>query len=183
MQPTGVSILSLVLATVLSYGSRGNCSGTGFVRGQLGYVSDETKTGTTTTDSSRQYIDFTAGIYVMDNGLAIIGEYGLEKTKESQVNGDRSSYGAGIGWYSQSPIGMYVEGLYFISSEFDRSGTTYKGNGLSFGAGVRADLSKVVLVAGMTYETFTYNKTDTGALSPVRKESHIAPRLGVQIEF
>jgi hypothetical protein len=150
----------------------------------LGYVSDEVTNGKAKTTTSRQYIDFAGGVYVMDNGLTIFGQYGMEKVQESStVNGNRTSYGVGLGWHSQSTIGMYVEGLYYISSEYEVSGTTYKGNGLDFAAGVKADLSKVILVAGMAYETFTYAKTQAGPLNPSRKETHLAPRLGIQIGF
>lgn len=175
--------LSLVTASMWN----SSASAQGLVRGSFGYGLDEISQSNTTDKTTRMYIDFMGG-YKFTETWAILAKYAMEKvtivnSPGATINGNRTSYGAGIGWSSADQVGMYAEAIYYLNSEYDVGGTTYKGWGYHVGTGLKVNLSSVFLMAGFGYDGFVYGSTQSGSLSPKRKEAHLAPRIGIQVEF
>lgn len=172
----------LVLFSLISL----NAFADGMFRFDFGYVMDDKAQGATDNKETRQLMDF-AGGYIWPVGFVVLGQYAMEKdistgggtTNES----NRTSYGPGIGWISRQAVGAYITGTYYFSSKYVASGINYDGTGYQLDVGLRVDLSKVFLLAGMSYEAFEYTKNNSTALSPSVKHSHIDPRIGVQFEF
>jgi hypothetical protein len=173
-------IVSLALA-VISF----NAFADGLFRADFGYVMDETNNGSD-TKNSRQLIDV-YGAYVFDQGWLILGEYAMEKDDStsggSTTEGNRTSFGPGFGWMSRDPVGMYATATYFFSSKYNVNGSSYDGWGYQIELGLKVDLSKVFLTTGLAYEAFDYSKNNGNSLSPDYKQNHIAPHVGLQIEF
>ncbi len=172
-------LLSLALASASTYAS-------GLIRGDFGYVSESKTTGGAETTTSRQTIEV-AGGFMWPSGMALFGQY-MMGTDTSTSGGStttdhRASYGPGIGYYSRAPMGFYVAGTYYFSSKLETPSVTYEGKGYQVDLGIKASFGNVAAVAGLAYDSFEYNKTSTGPLSPSDKITFIGPRIGVQMEF
>ncbi len=172
---------------ILLFVCASNAHADGLVRAGFGYGLDSLDTGGGESKTTRQYMDFGGGYKFASSGFAILGQYSKETVNTtspgSSVTGNRTSYGAGVGWFSPSSIGVYGDAIYFISSEFEQSGTTYSGGGYVAEFGMKVDISQVFLTAGFAYEGFTYTKTQSGSLTHDRVEKHLAPRIGLQFQF
>lgn len=157
----------------------------GFARALLGYTSDQA--GQTNPDKTTvQQIDLSGGWRSQD-GWTIHGAYAME-TRTVTSSGTtsiykRSSYGPGVGYMSSGPVGGYIGAVYYYNSEYVDSGLTYKGSGYGVDAGLKVAISQVFILAGFSYEYFSYAKTNVGVVSPDRKETHISPRIGLEFDF
>jgi hypothetical protein len=158
----------------------------GFFRVAAGYVMDQTRSGGGETKETRQLIDFAAG-FMSSQGFALFGQYAMEKNQSTSgsttTEGNRTSYGPGLGWMTPNGFGPYITAAYYMSSNYVVSGTTYQGTGYQVDLGLKIDLSKIFLLAGISYEKFDYPKTSTTTLSPSLQHSHIDPRIGIQFQF
>lgn len=175
-----LSLILLPLMLFLSF----DVFADGLFRAQFGYDMDESNSASTTdVTRTRQFIDL-AGGYLWSEGFVLGGQYAMEKDDETnKQEGNRTSYGPMLGWISRSDVGPYITGTYYLSSKYVQGGNSYDGNGYQVDLGLRVNLSKIYLVAGMSYESFDYGKNNGAAISPDLKQSHIDPRLGLQLEF
>lgn len=175
----------LLIFTVYLFASHAYADGV--IRAGVGYLINEISSGGTTTKTTRQNIDI-AGGYRGDSGWALLGQYAIGKittatTPGSTVNGNRTSYGVGGGWITREMTGAYLTGIYYLSSEYEQQGTTYKGKGYQVDAGLKMNVSRLCMILGLAYENYTYDKISTGTLTTPRKETHLGPRVGIEIDF
>jgi hypothetical protein len=182
MKSTIASLLLMTALMLISPFARAD----GFVRGQLGYALSTESSGGNESKSTRQVIDF-AGGYIAQARWALLAQYATETVKDtsggSTVTGNRTSYGVGGGYISGGSVGGYITGTYYLSSEYDRGGTNYKGSGYQVDLGLKVEISRIFLTAGLSYAGFTYKETQSGTLPDPLKQTHLVPRVGLQFEF
>ena len=158
----------------------------GLFRADFGYMLDDTQSNGSDTKTTRQLIDLTGG-YIFQPGWVLTAQYAMEKVDATNsgttTESNRTSYGPGGGWVSRQNVGPYVTGTFYFASNWVTPGATYQGWGYQLDVGMKVDIQKIFLVGGLSYEYFEYAKTSTGTVSPSLKQSHIDPRIGLQIEF
>ncbi len=172
-----------ILILIASFVSTAHAGG--FARGLLGYTSDQA--GQTNPDKTTvQQINLSGG-WKSQEGWTIHGAYAME-TRTVTTAGTtsiykRTSYGPGVGYMSSGAVGGYIGAVYYYNSEYVDSGLTYKGSGYGVDGGLKVAVSQIFILAGFSYEYFSYAKTNVGVVSPERKETHISPRIGLEFDF
>lgn len=156
------------------------------IRPAFSYSIDKDQTSSTTT-TTRQMIDL-AGGYIATEGWAILGMYSIENKKtdtgNSTSNSDRTSYGAGGGWYSREAMGPYVDAIYHLNSKLMLGSTKYQGTGWQVDVGYQFQISGAVSFGvQLAYSNFVYTKLDGTALTPPDTRTNLDPMLALVIIF
>jgi hypothetical protein len=168
-----------------------NVHADGFFRPAFSYTIDNSESNGFATKENRRMIDLGGG-YVGEKGLVVMGQYSTEKKQKQTepspaTNEDRTSLGVGAGWMSRKEVGPYITGIYYLQSEDQVSGTTYKGKGYEVDLGLRVSIQKFFVGFQLTYRSFKYTEISSGSstssLTQPRKQTNLDPTVAVIFEF
>jgi len=132
-----------------------------FSPGLFYHASEETNLGTD-SESTETFYDIKLGV-TLSNNIYLGAIYASDTNDVGSTEFTRTSYGASIGY--MQPMGWYLMGHYFISSEYERgTTTTYQdGSGFQFDVGYMFDLGSGFFVGPqLTYKTFEYGEAESG---------------------
>lgn len=142
------------------------------------YLSTDTDSGGTKSESSRMLLDVNPA-YIWPKGWAFGLLYGMDKSKNSGVASDRTSYGPSFGWITRKEYGPYVMASYLLKSELEQ----YEGDGIQADLGYKFPLRKIDLGFQLSYKMFNYKKLNGATLSTPYKENKIDPYFILMLQF
>lgn len=148
------------------------------------YKNYEDKTNSTRNEVTETYYDIKLG-YVMTSGLYLGGLYSAMTREINENEVERTSYGAGVGYYSN---GWFLMGHYVIDSEYETSpGNKHiEGSGFQLDVGHWFNVSSQIYVGPqLTYRSISYDKyqTNSTTVSLEMKSTEFLPYISLALMF
>lgn len=146
--------------------------------------------------TKRTIVEFAMG-WSHQNGFTAHGMYSTEKNSRlteyassgstTEIAGNRTSTGLGLGWISPADPGLFVLATYHLASDFIEDSLIYKGKGYQLDGGVKFSFRRLMLGLQFSYKTYEYGSYNSGSstieLTEPRKQTYLDPMAFMLIQF